>query len=442
MAAYSPIKIKLANMLKIFIPMLLSFLASRLLLQTDLVFLSPLGENVIAAFGVPARIMLLDTIIAFAVAPVVSVLVAQKQNTDEKRLAIEQSLSISFCLGIFLLIICSFIYPYLTLKIIPDQSVAYMAKPAVQLLTLAIPAQLITFTGTMILFSLKKGHKLLPMYAFCLILNAILDAILIHYLEVGFLGAYLSTLFVSCIRCGWVLYLLKDTYSLSGIIKCPPIECVKLFMKNVGPEFARTLSWQIFWFATLFFFAKDTMLTWRLSAYSVATEFYFLFSMFFVALMRTTAITASEHHKKSTASVYSSFKKVVLYGIFPVIVFSLILMLSSSALGTNIYHLSGESLRWWNIFITSYAISLPLCLINSIQRGIWQSKCRFGSLFTLDLFLYWVIFLPGIYLGLKINNPWLTWIGFFLTECLACIYLYTCRMEKSPNKPIRVANEF
>lgn len=239
MATHSAVTISLRDLLKIFIPMLLSFLAARLLLQTDLIFLSPLGEQALAAFAAPAKIMLIDTIIAFAIAPVASVLIAQKTTDKERRVITEQALSISLYFGISLLFLCSFIYPHLTSLMIEDSVIASLAKEAVRLMTLAIPFQLLTFTGTMILFVAKQGNRLLPMYGVSLILNAILNYLFIYYFNFGFFGAYVSTFLVILLRFIWVFSLIKTAFTWRNIIRLPGIRIIKDFMGGIGPEFAR-----------------------------------------------------------------------------------------------------------------------------------------------------------------------------------------------------------
>lgn len=59
--------------------MLFSFIASRLLLQTDLFMLSALGPDATAAFAIPVRVMFIDIIFAMALGPVVLVAIGKEK---------------------------------------------------------------------------------------------------------------------------------------------------------------------------------------------------------------------------------------------------------------------------------------------------------------------------------------------------------------------------
>lgn len=193
------------------------------------------------------------------------------------------------------------------------------------------------------------------------------------------------------------------------------------------------ITWQLFWFMTLMLFASSPDFTWRMSAYAVATECYFLISMFFISSMRTVAIVASQYQEISTVDLFFGFKSYLLKVMPIVILLGALFVIFSNKIGVNLYHLENSTLHWWQVFVICFVVAFPLCFINSIYRGIWQSKRRFKALFYLDLFIFFGIFLSLMVFGITINNPYLVWGGFFVTEFVAFLYFYVGRKVSVEN---------
>lgn len=75
--------LNLAAFWKAYFAVFLSFVTSRLLLQTDILMLTPLGLEATAAFAVPGRLMVIDAIIAFALGPVISVAISRETALEK-----------------------------------------------------------------------------------------------------------------------------------------------------------------------------------------------------------------------------------------------------------------------------------------------------------------------------------------------------------------------
>lgn len=410
---------------KVLFPILLSFMTGRIILQTDLIMLAPLGEVATAAFGVPSRIMLIDIIAAFAIAPVVSVMVATAKTEHEKKIAIQGSLSFSAYLSVALTLAGLIFYPAIINAVVKNNAVAEMASGAVLWLTLAIPARLLQFVGAMILFGSNRGRHLIPIFGISIFLNGVLNWLLIYRLEMGFLGSYVATFIISHLEVVWMFWLLRKDTSLRTIIQFPKFAWVSSFIKNIGAELARLISWQLLWFVILMLLSSNAHWVSRLSAYSVAMEFYFFLMMPLMAFMRCTAIFLGPHAELNGHQLYVSAKRLALLGMLVTALVSVGILIGGKYIGEMIYHLNSEAMDWWKPFIFITSVMLPLYYLNSIQRGIWQSKKQFRFLFLLEASASWGIFLPAAYVGFNTSNPWLVWGGMAIMEIVvACILFY------------------
>lgn len=413
--------------------MLLAFLVAKIIVQTDLIMIAPLGEVALAAFAIPTRVMLIDMIAAFAISPVISVIVSGAKEGEERNSVIQNSLSFSIYLSIVLMIIGLLVYPFIVIHIIKNPAVKHLALNAVFWMTIAIPARFTQFLCTMILFGSRRGSSLLPIYGVSLVLNATLDWLFIYYLHRGFSGSYLSTFITSQVTLIWSLYILRKDGPLSMIIRLPKLKWIKSFIGSMGAELGRVVSWQVLPFVVLTILASKILWTSTLSAYSVAMEFYLLLAVPFIVIMRSVAIFLASYKTLHSNELYSGFKKIVMFGLFITMLFSIFLILSRNYIGNNIYHLSNEAFVWWVPFTWIVAVLLPIAFLNAIQRGIWQSRKQFKFIFFWELVLTWPITLTALYYGLQQNNPWIMWSGMLFIETITCFWLYHNKHKLNPS---------
>lgn len=435
----APIIFDFKDIGKIFFSMLLSFLVAKILIQTDLIMLAPLGEKALAAFAIPSRVMFIDMIAAFAISPVVSVIVSSEKVGNERKIVIQRSLSFSIYLSIILMILGLLIYPIIVRHIVKDLEVSHLAILAVVWMTIAIPIRFTQSICTMILFGCQRGNVLYPIFAVAIVINALFDWLLIYHLRIGFAGSYLATIITSCLQLAWSLYVLRSDAPLFTIFQLPPFSWVKNFIGCMSAELGRVVSWQFVSFAILIILASNVLWVPMLSVYSVATEFYLLLLVPMIVIMRSIAIFLAPHATLESNELYYGFKKIIPIGIFIVILFAILLVIFRYYIGSKIYHFDQAVFVWWSAFVWTTAILLPIVFFNSIQRGIWQSRKQYKFIFILELILTWPIALLTIYYGLHLNNPWIMWSGNLLVETTICIILYLAKKRLDVKKELYIS---
>ncbi len=434
MDAATQIKITFSDLLKILLPMLWSFLAAKIIVQTDVIMLAPLGTYALAAFAIPMRVMIIDIIAAFAIAPVIGVIISSAKTENKRHYIIKNAFSLSLYLSLILTGIGLVFYPQLVTHIINNFEIAFLAKNAIFWLTMAIPARLIQFVCTMIFFATKRGNYLLPIYLGSIIANGILDWLLIYFFKMGFSGSYLSTFFVSYLEVFYTLFLLRKNFSILKIFQPPNMVWVKKLFSQISSEFARLVSWQFLSFTILLLFSLKLVWVLPLSIYAVAMEFYVFLTIPLIAVMRAIAILLAKYNKINGIHLYWALKKIAFIGFILTFMISILLILSGNYFGENIYHLNKGVLSLWKSFIWLTALGLPLYFLNSLQRGVWQSQQKYQVIFLLELFLSWPISIFTVYYGLVTRNYWVLWSGTLIIELLIALFLFYCRKKINANK--------
>ena len=160
---------------KVYLAILLSFMTSRLLFQTDILMVSPLGAIATAAFAVPGKIMIIDTIVAMGLGPVISVSVSREKNLINKNKIITSALGFTFFISILLMIIGFIIYPILNNIFIVNNEIRDFSKSAIFWMTLSIPIRMLNFVSSMCLFASGKSKSVSYIYFFTLSLNLFLN---------------------------------------------------------------------------------------------------------------------------------------------------------------------------------------------------------------------------------------------------------------------------
>ncbi|MCU7926980.1 MAG: polysaccharide biosynthesis C-terminal domain-containing protein [Candidatus Thiodiazotropha sp. (ex Dulcina madagascariensis)] len=420
------------NFFRIFFPMMLSFVSSRLITQTDLIMLSPLGESAVAAYSIPTRVMLFDLIVALALGPVVSVAIAKLTKIEDRRILIKNAISTAMYLGSILMLIGLMVYPYIVASIVGNQHVETLANGAVLYLTLSIPIRLTQFIGAMVLYGSGRGKEITPYILGAVIVNAALNWLFIYYLQFGFEGCYIATILTSIFELYVTLHLLSKDIRVFQIFKLPDIGWIKSVLDKIGSEWGRLVSFQIVNMTMLGLFAINSDWVSRLSAFSIAVDLQAFMLMPLIATMRSVAIAlAARPELKSAYYIYRSLSRITLGGLMVVIPVAVIFALFGVSAGRVLYGLSAEAMTWWIPFVFITSLLLPLYFWNALQRGAWQSQGRFSFIFMVEAFTQWALLLPIMYIGLKLGNPWMSWSGILIAEIVIAVMLYSQRRQLS-----------
>lgn len=414
MATASEVTVTWREFGRLALPIVLLFVTSRLVVQVDVIMLAPLGQEAVAAFGVPARVMLIDLIVALALGPVIAVLVARAQATRSQ--LVHHSLSAAFYVGLFLTAAGLVVYPIVVQATVEHDAVRALARDAIFWLTLAIPIRLTQFVGTMILLGSGRGRELIPVLGASFFLKIALNWIFIYPLALGFRGCYIATLVTSVIELVWVLRLISATYpGVTRAFAPPSLGWVSRLLMRAGPEWGRLVVFQGIGFFVLLLLGRRSEWITQLGVYAVAVEMQALITMPFIASMRAAAISLAPR-TGSAPSLYRSMRHVLIGGVCVSVVVGLLFAYTVPSLGAAAYRFGDPAIRWWYPFAVMFGLMLPLSFANSIQRGIWQSRGRFGLVFAVDAIALWGGFLPLFYLGVSRNHPWLAWSGIVIAE--------------------------
>lgn len=201
-------------------PLLLTFITPHLIVQTDLVMLSRLGETATAAYVIPIRIALLDTILAMALGSVTAAVVADARRGQEIGGVVYGILGIAVITGSATATIGFFTYSHLALWVTTDEKVTEFTQAAVPWYAATALFRQLSSVAMMTLHALDKATLTFRWRLLEVGLNALLNHLFIFKLGFGFSGAYQSTLLVNAVACFWsvpyLLFRFKQNYRLLG----------------------------------------------------------------------------------------------------------------------------------------------------------------------------------------------------------------------------------
>jgi len=388
-----------------YIPIFLSFVTSRLILQTDLLMVSPLGEAATAAFAVPSKIMIIDSIVAIALGPVISIAISRETSESVKCKLIASALGLTCLISCALTLIGLMIYPHFVSSIITNPVVEEMSQNAVFWMTLSIPIRMLIFVGGMCLFACGEGKRVSKIYFITISLNALLDWLFIYTFSFGFVGAYLATVLVSTIELVWILYLIVKKIRQFPLGRVS-VSFVCSLATKFGPEWVRLISWQLEGFAILAILASQWDWFPALSLFGVSAEVTALLTMPLVAMMRNVSMVLAEHYKGSDFFVAKQLlKSVTRDTVLAYIFIGMLVFVIGMNFGPAIYKLDSDRLVWWNAFIPIFSISLPFFAYGSLVRGIYQACGKFKEIASIEIVITWILFIPALYYALTTQNP-------------------------------------
>lgn len=402
---------QLKSLNQIYYPILLTFIAGRVVLQTDLVMVAKLGMNEMAAFSLPSHLMLIDTVCAFALASVTSVFVA---NTKEKQRTIEKVFGITFGLGILLAVAGVFIYPKLIQFINVSPIISKMAQGTILWMTVFIPVRMSEFVGSIALHALGKGSSLFGINVIEIIINGILNYFLMFVMNLGFIGCFIGTCLTSLITLAWTLFLIKQNFPESLLFAIPDPKFLKDFLKQFLAELMRISSEQIVKIFILLIVINYALFDTKLLAiFTIAREFQFFLLTSIIALMRASAIFFSSSAKFNLQKVLKKSKVLIAPTFFLSLGVGILIMLLGVTFTELFYNLEPLQEYWWRVFCIYMLCFLHIKIVDAILRGFLQARKQFDIIAKVDIISQLLVLLPSIFIVSPLKIPWLFW-GVFL----------------------------
>ena len=416
-------QLNLSSFWQTYIAVLLSFVASRLMLQTDLLMIAPLSQFAVAAFAVPNHIMIIDMVVAMALGPVVSVLVSQENQLSKKSALIKMCMGFTLAVSILLTIIGLLIYPLIVDYIVSDPSVRVLAQVAIFWMTISIPIRMVMFISNMCLFACSKNKEVIVINGIAMIANGVLDYLFIYVFHYHFSGVYIATFIVSLLG---ALCLLKRLHHHIGTLPIGffKIQWIKKLVGMVGPEWWRLFSWQMEGFIVLAVLASQLNWLGILSVFSVTQPFLLLVMMPLIALMRTSAMKIAAIGSKDSVMVGWNLLQLILTKVFMAAIFmGLVIMVIAYPVGIYGYHLDQYQLNWWLVFCGVVGITLPIFVYGSLLRSCYQACHQFNTIARLEIITTWLLFMPLLWFGLQQASPFLFFGAFAVREAVIAIFL-------------------
>lgn len=403
-------------------PFFLTFIVGRLINQTDLIMASQISANAAAAFAIPVRVSVIDMIVAFSLAPVISVLVAEKSSLQERIDVVQKCLTLTFYLSLVLTILGLGLYPVLVNFLVTDREISQLASSAVTWLTLSIPMRLCYFAISMAIHGTGNGRFLPIVGIFNLALNILLNYIFIYTLGFGFSGIYIATFItsiVSLMYAAWVLYK-KSGISLM-LVRLETSWCRQFFEKQFA-EFSRVASDRILSLVEIAIVASA--LSAALLSFSIGAEFLFLLYTPFVALLRGATIEITKSGFKDFKSKYASIESLSKKGFIGLALFALILIPFSQVIAEKGYNMPANSWDWWKYIYIFGCLALPFKWVDSFQRASFQADKQMSVLAKTDIVIDWFFSIPVLFLGIYLNSPLIAFSIFIISPALKVIVLH------------------
>lgn len=397
-----------------YLPFLANFLLGRAILQSDLIMIAPFGESASIAFGIPMRIMIIDVVFAFAMAPVVSVQMAALGPGPERTRLGQRNLAIGFWMGLVLGAMGLLIYPFFIKLIAPNSEVERIAQLACLWLTLSIPFRLQQFVASMILHGTGRGSVTSWISLVQIPLNIALNYVCSHTCGLGAQGIYLST-FVASILGLWAHLYFLDGGMTSESFKFPTIQYLKELLSRLAPELGRLISERLSGFVFIGVFSLLAAPSSVMNAYVICFEILFLVSTPLIALMRAVAVNSARAENISKRFALWSQEGLVLIGTLLVSGFLAIYRVPIFA---KLYSTPVLS-NWYLYFISTLPVLIVLRWLGSLIRGRLQAMKRLDRLFWADLLAEWGVLLPIAMCGIYWSRPAVFWLAFVISDLAA-----------------------
>ncbi|MFF4366390.1 MATE family efflux transporter [Streptomyces sp. NPDC001594] len=386
-------------------PMVVASVMGQAIAQTDLWVISTLGEQAVAAAAVPQRLLLLDSITAMAMGPVVGLSVAGAVSAHARRRAVQGGLVGATAAGLLIAAAGLAVLPYLLDTLVAAPGIRDDARSALLWLLIAAPVRLAQFVGAMALFALRRSRPLLTLYAVAVAANAALDWFLVHGAGLGFAGAYAATSVIAALECAVTVWLLRDHLSLPLRLR-DSARWLRQVARSMVTEWGHMLS--VIGFELLLVLALTLKASWgdRLAAFSAGAVLTATLHIPLTALVNATGMVCKD--AAPSAREWRGLRGGVLA------VSGAVGVLVAAAAWTvlpGFYGLHGSAATWFTWLMAAQAAAFPLRLLAATAEGRHKAAARFGVVLRLRLLQEFGIALPVFAAGLLTDNAALAWSG-------------------------------
>jgi len=404
-----------------YLPMLLSFVLAQVSLQIDLITLARVSNVQQVAYVALMRIGLVDIVLTMALGSVAGLVIARARQTGAQAQAVAVTMTAALACGALLMPLGMLCYPALARALIADGAVAAEIAHAAPWFALAAPLRCLAAAGAFALLALGMGRTLTAWKLAEIGIKAATTGIAVLWLGLGLAGCYLASLGVLAASCGWQAWCLRAPLrsGLAALATQPMLA----YVRQAGWEGARMLSTHLFALATVVLFACATLgadVPARLGALAAGTALSMLLLAPLTAWMRYLGTTLSA---RNDADRQAALHGAVIPGFSLALLVALTLVAGGPVLGQWMYAQSGP---WWQAFVTTLAVALPLKYLSTLARADLQAAQRLALAFRADFLAAWLVGLPMAAAGLALDLPWLAfgnmvlmelaWLGWYLTS--------------------------
>ncbi|WP_328763024.1 MULTISPECIES: MATE family efflux transporter [unclassified Streptomyces] len=406
-------------------PMVVASVMGQAIAQTDLWVISTLGEQAVAAAAVPQRLLLLDSITAMAMGPVVGLSVAGAVSAHARRRAVQGGLVGATAAGLLIAVVGLAVLPYLVDALVAAPGVRDNTQSALLWLLIATPVRLAQFVGAMALFALRRSRPLLTLYAVAVVANAALDLFFVHGLGLGFAGAYAATSAIAALECAVTVWLLRDHLSVPLRLR-DSARWLRQVARTMLTEWGHMLS--AIGFELLLVLALTLNASWadRLAAFSAGAVLTATLHIPITALVNATGMVCKG--ADPSPQEWRHLRRCVLAASAGVCV-----LVTSTAWTVLpwLYGLHGPAATWFTWLMVGQAAAFPFRLLAATAEGRHKAADRFGVVLRLRLLQEFGIALPVFLAGLLTDNGALAWSGI----ALGCAVNYWLLQAAAPRRP-------
>ena len=405
----------------VFLPLALNIVIFRLILQTDLMMLGYFSAEQVVAYGAALKIMLIDTILALALAPWISTQIASTRNHPEHSISLSLNTTIFF--GLTSTIAGLMIYPEMIALVLKDTDNPDTAIRSVVLLSFSILPRFLMLSLGMIFHGLRQGQTAIKIQGLNLALNIMLNLILAFSISMGPDGIYLSTFLSSLVCVALGLRILHSDLMLTQW-SLPKMSEILAISAKITPEifriFAERLAPVLVIWVTVFS-SVDIQ-----SAYILMDE-WILFLMFpLIALMRSISVVIAAEPDTESSLRKSFAKGILLTGL----VLAPLLAFLTLNWGESVYGLNGQNLNFWKAFSVSLPFLLPALFAECVEKGFVFARQDYKILMKAELIASWGLFIPMSLIAIFTGYVELILVNAVLLSLSKIIYLRTFALPK------------
>lgn len=410
-------------------PIMLASVMGQTIAQTDLWVVSRLGEEAVAAAALPGRLLLVDSLTAMAMGPVVGLLVAGAATAHARRRAVQGGLAGATLLGAVIGALGLVLMPWVADALIAAPAVRDHAESALFWLLVATPFRLAQFVGAMVLFALRRGRPLLRLYAAAVVLNAALDVWFVYGLGLGFSGVYASTCAIAVLEWVATLWLLRDHLAVRTRA-AEILRWLRQAARNMATEWLNALSRFGFELVLVVLLAARAAWSGQLAGFSAGLVLVAAMLVPVGALANATGMVAAAD--ETSAREWAALRRR-----FALVSSAVAGALLVAALGPGawLYGLRGEAAHWLGALIACQAVALPFRVLAAVSEGRHKAAGRFGTVLRGRLVQEFALALPLFLVGLLLDSAVLACSGVALGCAVNEWLLHRSLPEREPPVP-------